>query len=130
MTKTYRERLDAMGLTYPQYLVLLVLWQHDNQSVSEIGERLRLDSGTLTPLLQRLETMKLVERHRGERDERMVFIRLTEAGKQIRDSAVGVREHLVCRMRLSNFELIKLKNQIMDLVAELDSHANEKVAAE
>lgn len=129
MTKTYRERLDALGLTYPQYLVLLVLWQQDNQSVSEIGEKLRLDSGTLTPLLQRLEAMKLVERHRGERDERMVFIRLTENGQNLRNSGLNTRRHIASRLNMAEHEILSLRAQIMDMVAALDRSCEERAGA-
>src|SRR3954462_6505588 len=77
MTKLYKPLLDELGLTYPQYLAMLALWQEDGQSVSQLGERLFLDSGTLTPLLKRLETAGLVVRERSVEDERRVHIRLT-----------------------------------------------------
>src|SRR3954470_3664742 len=80
MTKLYKPLLDELGLTYPQYLVMLALWERDGSTVSELGQRLYLDSGTLTPLLKRLEAAGLVSRVRSTEDERRVHLRLTSAG--------------------------------------------------
>src|SRR3989338_8092204 len=85
MTKLYKPLLDELGLTYPQYLALLVLWEQDSLMVSELGERLYLDSGTLTPLLKRLETSGLVSRLRDVEDERRVHISLTAAGRKLKN---------------------------------------------
>ncbi len=87
MTDVYRPILDAVGLTYPQYLVLLVLWERDGDApaVSELGAELRLDSGTLSPLLKRLEAVGLVVRRRSARDERRVEVELTDAGRALRE---------------------------------------------
>jgi DNA-binding MarR family transcriptional regulator len=90
MTKVYKPHLDALGVTYPQYLVLLVLWERDGLAVSEIGERLFLDSGTLTPLLKRLEAQGLVDRKRDPADDRRVLIRLTDAGRTLKQQAAGI----------------------------------------
>jgi DNA-binding MarR family transcriptional regulator len=90
MTKVYKPHLDALGVTYPQYLVMLVLWERDALTVSAIGERLFLDSGTLTPLLKRLEAQGLLSRTRDAADERRVVIRLTERGRALRQDAVGI----------------------------------------
>src|SRR5256885_2518157 len=87
MTKLYKPLLDGIGLTYPQYLVMLVLWERDGLTVSEIGEQLTLDSGTLTPLLKRLEGANLLERVRDAQDERRVRITLTPQGRALRDAA-------------------------------------------
>lgn len=87
MTKLYKPLLDAIGLTYPQYLVMLVLWEQDGVTVSELGERLFLDSGTLTPLLKRLEGAGLLSRLRDAADERRVLIRLTADGRQLKARA-------------------------------------------
>src|SRR3954454_23876420 len=84
MTKLYKPWLDEIGVTYPQYLALLALWEQDGLSVSQLGERLRLDSGTLTPLLKRLEAAGLVSRLRAADDERRVHISLTSAGRRLR----------------------------------------------
>jgi len=90
MTKVYKPHLDKLGVTYPQYLVLLVLWERDALAVSEIGERLFLDSGTLTPLLKRLQAQGLVDRSRDPQDERRVVIRLTERARALKEEAAGI----------------------------------------
>ena len=90
MTKLYKPLLDAIGLTYPQYLVMLVLWEGDGLAVSQVGERLALDSGTLTPLLKRLEAAGLVQRLRDTTDERRVLLQLTSAGRQLKSRAATV----------------------------------------
>jgi DNA-binding MarR family transcriptional regulator len=95
--RAYAPLLQPLGLTYPQYLVLLVLWQRDGASVKQLGERLALDSGTLTPLLQRLERQGLVERRRGDDDERVVHIHLTAAGRALRSKARKIPTELACR---------------------------------
>lgn len=90
LTKAYRPILEALDLTYPQYLVMLCLWEHDGLAVREIGERLRLDSGTLTPLLKRLESRGLLRRSRDAGDERRVLIALTEAGRALGAQAAAI----------------------------------------
>src|SRR3954464_4218024 len=90
MTARYRPLLDAIGLTYPQYLVMMLLWEEDNQTVGQLGARLSLDSGTLSPLLKRLTTAGLVTRHRRVEDERSVSISLTPAGLGLRDKALPI----------------------------------------
>jgi MarR family transcriptional regulator, organic hydroperoxide resistance regulator len=87
MTRLYKPLLEPLGLTYPQYLVLLVLWEHDDQSVGALGEKLFLDSGTLTPLLKRMEAAGWLSRERAAEDERRVMVRLTPAGVALRDQA-------------------------------------------
>lgn len=89
-TRFYKPRLDALGLTYPQYLVFLVLWEGDGLTVKALGERLFLDSGTVTPLLKRLESRGLVRRQRDEEDERLVRIFLTPEGRALREKALAV----------------------------------------
>ncbi|WP_291781480.1 MarR family transcriptional regulator [Cecembia sp.] len=93
ISQAYREPLKTLGLTYPQYLVMLCLWEKDGLMVSQIGERLSLDSGTLTPLLKRLETMNLVKRERSEEDERKVQIELTYPGKSLQSKSVQLGQH-------------------------------------
>ena len=90
MTKLYKPLLAALGLTYPQYLVMLVLWERDGLMVSELGERLFLDSGTLTPLLKRLQAADLVSRLRAVDDERRVHVSLTPAGRKLKTRAAGI----------------------------------------
>jgi len=102
MTAAYRPILSELNLTYPQYLVLLVLWERDGLPVKEVGERLALDSGTLTPLCKRLEQQGLVERRRGEDDERLVRIHLTSEGRALRGKARKIPVELAC---LAGFDL-------------------------
>ena len=90
MTKLYKPLLEALGLTYPQYLVMLVLWEQDDVTVSSLGERLFLDSGTLTPLLKRMETADLLARTRSKEDERRVHISLTATGRKLKTQAAKV----------------------------------------
>eukprot|EP01132_Coremiostelium_polycephalum_P001660 gene1660-2084_t len=90
VTRAYQPRLAALGLTYPQYLVMVVLWEEENQTVKAIGEKLSLDSGTLTPLLKRLETAGLITRRRDTVDERQVLIGLTADGRAMRARAEAV----------------------------------------
>ena len=92
MTKLYKPLLEPLGLTYPQYLVMLVLWEGDGLTVSQLGERLALDSGTLTPLLKRLEASGLVQRRRDAADERRVLLHLTPAGRALKDGAARCRK--------------------------------------
>ncbi len=96
MTKAYRPLLGPLGLTYPQYLVMLALWECDGISVSALGQRLRLDSGTLTPLLKRLQQQSLLLRERDSADERRVRIHLTAAGQALKSRALAVPEAITC----------------------------------
>ncbi|KIF82868.1 MarR family winged helix-turn-helix transcriptional regulator [Noviherbaspirillum autotrophicum] len=96
MTKTYKPFLDKLGLTYPQYLVMLVLWQQDDVLVKSIGEKLFLDSGTLTPLLKRLEASSLIARTRDEADERQVRITLTKEGRALKKKAQSIPHQVLC----------------------------------
>jgi DNA-binding MarR family transcriptional regulator len=115
MTKLYKPLLDELGLTYPQYLVMLVLWEGDGLIVSELGQRLSLDSGTLTPLLKRLESAGLVSRMRAVEDERRVHIHLTAAGRKLKARAAKVPGCLLAASRCSVPELLRLTEQIRTL---------------
>lgn len=119
MTRAYRPALEALELTYPQYLVMLVLWEGDDLSVSALGERLMLDSGTLTPLLKRLEQRGLIARSRADEDERRVQIVLTEQGRALRARAPEVFNTLLCRTQRPVQELAQLREQLRQLTLEL-----------
>lgn len=121
MTKSYRPLLERLGLTYPQYLVLLVLWEQDGVTVSEIGRRLRLDSGTLTPVLKRLEGAGFLLRTRRRSDEREVEIALTRRGTDLRSEAVAVRESVMCQLELSEPELRALRHDLGRLIERLSA---------
>ncbi|RYU93648.1 MarR family winged helix-turn-helix transcriptional regulator [Emticicia agri] len=106
----YRPMLDELELTYPQYLVLLVLWEQEKQTVNQLGEKLMLDSGTLTPLLKRLEQKGIVKRERSTADERVVFISLTEQGKALETKATCIPEQLMQSLNMSMEDMIQLKS--------------------
>ena len=95
ITKAYKPFLEEMGLTYPQYLVLLVLWENDNIAMNKIGEKLLLNTNTLSPLIKRMEKMDLLQRKRSNKDERSVFIQLTEKGKKLKNTAIPIPEKLL-----------------------------------
>ena len=112
MTKLYKPMLEEMGLTYPQYLALLVLWEQDGLTVSELGERLYLDSGTLTPLLKRMETAGLVSRLRAVQDERRVHITLTAAGRKLKAKAAKIPGCILSATQCTIPELVSLTQQV------------------
>ncbi|QCR34648.1 MarR family winged helix-turn-helix transcriptional regulator [Nissabacter sp. SGAir0207] len=112
LNKVYRKLLAQLGLTYPQYLVMLVLWEREGVTVSEIGERLFLDSATLTPLLKRLEAAGLLSRRRAASDERQVLISLTDAGRALRQQAQAVPEAVACAAECDVEELNAIKQQL------------------
>lgn len=130
IARTYREKLTPIGLTYPQYLVLLVLWETDGLNISEIGKRLMLDSGTLTPLIKRLEAVQLVKRQRGTEDEREVAVWLTEKGLGLRDAALGARRFVACRLGMTEAEIMVLRSDLMALVGRLGPDCEIEDAAE
>ena len=115
MTKLYKPLLDALGLTYPQYLVMLALWEQDGTTVSALGERLCLDSGTLTPLLKRLQAAQLLERTRDAQDERRVRITLTPQGRALRQGAEGIPPCVLQSTQCPLPELVALTAQLHTL---------------
>ena len=115
MTKLYKPVLGVLGLTYPQYLVLLVLWENDAIGVGELGERLYLDSGTLTPLLKRMEAAGLLARERAASDERRVIVTLTAAGRALRRKAEGVPMQVACATGCKLDEISELTAQLQAL---------------
>ena len=115
MTKLYKPLLDQIGLTYPQYLVMLVLWEQDGVTVSELGERLFLDSGTLTPLLKRLEAQGQIARLRDVQDERRVRITLTAEGRALRDQAEAIPQCVLQSTQCSIAELTALTTELKQL---------------
>lgn len=115
MTKLYKPLLEELGLTYPQYLAMLVLWERDGLTVSQIGERLSLDSGTLTPLLKRLEAAGLVARVRDVQDERRVHVMLTAAGRRLKQRARKVPGCVLAASRCSLAEIGRLVRELRGL---------------
>lgn len=109
VTQYYRPLLEELDITYPQYLVMMVLWEHEQQTVNQLGAMLRLDSGTLTPLLKRLEQKELIRRTRSTADERIVEITLTVPGKAMEEKACDIPLKMMERMGLSLEEMQQLK---------------------
>ena len=123
--RAYKPLLDRLGLTYPQYLVMLVLWERDGLPVKDIGERLFLDSGTLTPLLKRMEAAELIKRTRGTEDERQVLIALTSQGQALREKARAVPKAILAASACSVSELSAMKNEIIALRDRLNAALGE-----
>ena len=121
MTKVYKPLLAELGLTYPQYLVMLVLWEKDGLMVSELGERLSLDSGTLTPLLKRLEASGLIARERALADERRVLISLSPAGRKLKTKAAKIPACILAASQCSIPELMTLTKQLQALRQRLSA---------
>src|SRR6266404_9340331 len=121
----YKPLLDRLGLTYPQYLVMMVLWERDGVPVKDIGERLFLDSGTLTPLLKRLEAANLVKRTRSTEDERQVLIALTPQGQALREKARAVPQAILASSACSVTELSAIKNELVALRDRLNAALGE-----
>lgn len=122
MTKAYKKILAPLEITYPQYLVMLVLWEKDGVTVSELGARLFLDSGTLTPLLKRMESMGLLHRNRDAGDERRVVVSLSDGGRALREKAKAVPQQMSC--------MLPALDQIKALVVELKQVRKGLVDAE
>jgi DNA-binding MarR family transcriptional regulator len=123
MNKVYRKLLRKLDLTYPQYLAMLVLWERDGVTVSEIGARLFLDSATLTPLLKRLEAAGLVTRSRSAADERQVVVALSAAGRAMAGEAAAIQEQVLCATACPPDQLGAIKRQLEGLRAKLGEDA-------
>jgi MarR family transcriptional regulator, organic hydroperoxide resistance regulator len=123
--RVYKPLLDRLGLTYPQYLAMLVLWERDGVTVKEIGEKLFLDSGTLTPLLKRLEAAQLIRRTRSSEDERQVLIALTAQGQALREKARAVPVAILSASGCSIGELSSLRKNLEALREQLNAAVGE-----
>ncbi|MBN1467672.1 MAG: MarR family transcriptional regulator [Fusobacteriaceae bacterium] len=119
ITKLYKPFLKKLDLTYTQYITMLVLWEEDHITVNAIGKKLALDSGTLTPLLKKLEEKELIIRQRKKDDERNVNIFLSEKGKKLKDKAVEVPFKLIEQIQIDPLKIIELKNAIQEINAKL-----------
>lgn len=120
INRLYKPYLDALGITYTQYVTLLVLWEKDNLTVKELGLRLHLDSGTLTPLLKKLENIDLITRLRDKEDERNVYVKLTEKGYETKEKALQIPTKVFCETGLSLAEAISLRESLQHLLINLD----------
>lgn len=117
--RKYKPFLDPLGLTYTQYITLMALWEEDNLTVKALGERLYLDSGTLTPLLKKMENQKLIKRIRSSEDERNVYIKLTEDGNLLKDTAAAVPEQIGGCFSLSNEEVLFLHQTLHKILKQI-----------
>jgi DNA-binding MarR family transcriptional regulator len=123
MIQAYQPLLDPLNLTYPQYVAMLVLWENDGLTVSELGKRLSLDSGTLSPLLKKLEQKRLIARERKAEDERSVMLKLTAQGRELKQRAKPVPEKMACIPGLQGGKLGRLKRELEDLSGSLRNFA-------
>lgn len=124
MVRAYRPLLQKLDLTYLQYIVMMVLWEEEGISVSSLGEKLHLDSGTLTPLLKRLESKGLVIRKISLKDERMKSLYLSDTGKALQKQAISIPEKILCQTAIPVENLQKLKQQCDQLLCSLDTQKN------
>jgi DNA-binding MarR family transcriptional regulator len=127
ITKAYTPYLKKMGLTYPQYLVMMVLWEKDQISVHQIGEKLILDTNTLSPLLKRMEKLELIERNRSKKDERCVRIVLTKKGRELKTTAVPIPDEMLQNLLNENIaveEIVHLKDMLNNWIEVLAKKTN------
>jgi len=132
ITKAYKPYLDKLGITYPQYLVLMVLWENDGLSVNQITEKLLLNTNTLSPLLKRMEKMELIQRSRCTEDERSVIIKLTANGKQLKTKALPIPEKLIAEIVTDQIQLedmLQLKDTLCELITVLSNKSNSSASS-
>ena len=118
--KLYKPFLDKFNLTYTQYIAMLVLWEDEKSTVKDIGKRLHLDSGTLTPLLKKIESMCLVIRYRDVNDDRVVIVELTKKGRLLKEDITEVPHEMACKINMRKEELVQLKKQLDVMLKYLD----------
>lgn len=124
--KRYRPYLDELGITYSQYLVLLVLWEHGSSTVNDLGQKLYLDSGTLTPMLKRMEQAGFIHRTRSETDERKVVVSLTASGEELKNKAYCIPESLLLHLGMNTEEVGQLTNLFKNIIKTI-SHSKETI---
>ena len=125
LTRMYRPLLEQLDITYPQYLVLIVLWEKKHQTVTELGERLLLDTGTLTPLLKRMEVHGLVQRCRSKKDERKVIVKITQKGDQLKEKAYEIPGKMFCQSGLSIEKFYSLKGDLENLLNRISEQEKQ-----
>ncbi|MCE5220522.1 MAG: MarR family transcriptional regulator [Clostridium sp.] len=118
--KLYKPFLDKFNLTYTQYIAMLVLWEDEKSTVKDIGKRLHLDSGTLTPLLKKIESMGLIKRYRDVNDDRLVIVELTEHGRLLKDNVTEVPHKMACKINMPIEKVIELKKILDELLIILE----------
>ncbi|NLL66183.1 MAG: MarR family transcriptional regulator [Clostridiaceae bacterium] len=117
--KLYKPLLDKYNLTYTQYVTMMVMWEHEKIIFKDLGQKLHLDSGTLTPVVKKLEAMKLIRKYRNKEDDRLVTLELTEKGRQLKDDVLEVPEIMYCKLKGDENNLSSLKKQLDDLLASI-----------
>lgn len=117
--KLYKPFLDKFNLTYTQYIAMLVLWEYEKSTVKEIGKKLHLDSGTLTPLLKKMESMELIRRYRDINDDRVVIVELSEKGRRLKYDITSVPKDIACKINLEKNEIKRLKDELDNLLEKL-----------
>jgi DNA-binding MarR family transcriptional regulator len=120
ITKIYRPYLEPLGLTYTQYLVMIVLWEKDGISLKELGSKLNLDSGTLTPLLKKLENDGNIVRARDKKDERNLIIHLTDAGRELMTVAENIPDNIACNLPMDLDDIVSLRDKIKTILTEIE----------
>jgi MarR family transcriptional regulator, organic hydroperoxide resistance regulator len=119
MNQAYRPFLTKLGITYPQFLVMICLWHKDHQNLKDIGENLLLDSGTLTPLLKRLIDSGLIVKERSPEDERKIIISLTKEGKKLQEKTAEIPMGMFCKLKLSEKKFVNLRTEVKNLIKNL-----------
>lgn len=119
LTRLYTPLLSPLGLTYPQYLVMLILWEEDHREVGQLTRKLMMDTGTVSPLLKRMEAGGLIKRSRQSKDERKVVVTLTEKGKKLKNKALNIPQLLFCKTGIDKEEVPALKKELQKLLKNL-----------
>ena len=117
--KLYKQILDDLYLTYTQYLVLIVLWEEKKATVKHLGNRLHLDSGTLTPLLKKLEAIGFIKKYRSKEDDRVVIAELTEEGESLQEKAKNIPDKILCSMNIEKEKVKRLKQELDEVLENL-----------
>ena len=115
--KTYKPQLDKYGLTYTQYIAMLVVWEYEKITVKEMGQKLHLDSGTLTPVLKKLLSMELIDKYRDKDDDRVVIVEVTEKGRKMKEEIIEVPEKMYCKFGKNIKDVVELKRLLDNLLA-------------
>ena len=115
--KTYEPQLDKYGLTYTQYIAMLVVWEYEKITVKEMGQKLHLDSGTLTPVLKKLLSMELIDKYRDKDDDRVVIVEVTEKGRKMKEEIIEVPEKMYCKFGKNIEDVVELKRLLDNLLA-------------
>ena len=115
--KTYKPQLDKYGLTYTQYIAMLVVWEYEKITVKEMGQKLHLDSGTLTPVLKKLLSMELIDKYRDKEDDRVVIVEVTEKGRKMKEEIIEVPEKMYCKLGKNIEDVVELKRLLDNLLA-------------